>query len=122
MADSKQRYSDNSTNYVKNDVAVFKEAEKNYNNSKRKEEKYNEKWSEQKVNLNETVDKFTPNAIEYVSGYKYVYEGEKYKVVTDMVSGSLRIINKETNQPVKLDGKPGNRNETHFKIMKRGEM
>ena len=39
-----------------------------------------------------------------------------------MAAGYLRIKNKNTNQYVKLDGKPGSNDETHFKIKKRSEM
>ena len=63
-----------------------------------------------------------PNANEYVNGYKYVYENDRYQVVADMAAGYLRIKNKNTNQYVKLDGKPGSNDETHFKIKKRSEM
>ena len=75
-----------------------------------------------KVNINDIVEKFAPNSNSYTSGYKFIFDDNDYQVVADMVAGYLRIIDKKTNQPVKLDGKLGSRQETHFKIKKRGEM
>lgn len=122
MSDNKSYYSSNSKNYVNNVVPKSEIDLKHYNDSKKKEEIHNESWSKQKVNINEVVDKFAPNSPGYVNGYKFIYEGDKYQVVTDMVAGYLRIKNKKTNQYVKLDGKPGSREETHFKIKKKEEM
>lgn len=122
MADSKNKYSSASKNYVENIVPNSVEAQHSFNVSKAKEDKYNESWKGNLVDINEIVDKFTPNSNSYVNGYKYVYENDDYEVVADMVSGYLRIKNKNSNQYVKLDGKPGNNVETHFKIKKRGEM
>ena len=122
MADSKTKYSDSSNNYINKTVPNSENAQKDYNNSKMKEQKYNNEWSTQKVNINEVVEKFAPNTDGYVKGYKYIYESERYQVVADMVAGSLKIVDKKTNQPVKLNGKPGSRKETHYKIKKREEM
>jgi len=122
MADSKGNYSDSSNNYINKTVLNSEEAKHNFNVSKKKEEKYNDEWSKNKVNINEIVDKFAPNSEGHVEGYKYVFEGERYQVIADMVAGSLRIKDKKINQHVKLDGKPGSNSETHFKIKKRGEM
>ena len=122
MADSKEKYFDSSSNYINKTVPYSEEAKHNYNVSKKKEEKYNVEWSKNKVNINEVVDKFAPNSEGHVEGYKYVFEGERYQIIADMVAGSLRIKDKKTNQHVKLDGKPGSRSETHLKIKKRGEM
>ena len=113
MADSKGNYSDSSNNYINKTVLNSEEAKHNFNVSKKKEEKYNDEWSKNKVNINEIVDKFAPNSEGHVEGYK---------VIADMVAGSLRIKDKKINQHVKLDGKPGSNSETHFKIKKRGEM
>lgn len=120
MADSKNNYSRESKKYTNNTTKISKNAQKSYNVSKEKENKYGNSW--EKVNINEIVDKFAPNAKEYVNGYKYIFEGDKYDVIADMVSGSLRIINKATNQPLKLDGKPGSKKDTHFKIKKVGKI
>jgi hypothetical protein len=122
MADTKDRYSSSSKKYIEEIVPNSEKAEYKYNISKRKEEKYNNEWETQKVNINEIVEKFAPDSTGNVIGYKYIFEGERYQVIADMVAGSLRIKDKKTNQPIKLDGKPGSRSETHFKIKKRGEM
>ena len=111
MADSKSAYSSASKKFVN----------KTIQNSE-KEELYNEDWSKQKVNINEIVDEFTPNSKGYKVGYKYVFEGNKYQVVADMVAGYLKIVDKKTKQSLKLNGKPGSKKDTHFKILKRSEM
>ena len=85
MADSKTKYSDSSNNYINKTVPNSENAQKDYNNSKMKEQKYNNEWSTQKVNINEVVEKFAPNTDGYVKGYKYIYESERYQVVADMV-------------------------------------
>ncbi len=74
------------------------------------------------MNINNVVRDFVPGAEGQITGYKYIYNGERYQVVADMVAGYLRIKDKKTNQYVKLNGKPGSNNETHFKILKREEM
>lgn len=122
MADSKTAYSSASKKFVNKAVLKSEEAKHQFDVSKKKEEKYNNKWSNHMVNINEVVDKFSPNSKGYKNGYKYVFEGDKYQVVADMAAGYLRIKNKNTNQYVKLDGKPGSNDETHFKIKKRSEM
>lgn len=123
MSDYKRDYSDNSKDYINNIVPSSNIDLKHYNVSKQKEKLYNDDWNKQKVNLNAIVNKFAPNSKGgYKSGYKYIFSGEKYDVVTDMVAGYLKIIDKKTNQPLKLNGKPGSKKETHFKILKRSEM
>ena len=122
MADSKTAYSSASKKFVNKAVLKSEEAKHQFDVSKKKEEKYNNKWSNHMININEVVDKFSPNSKGYKNGYKYVFEGDKYQVVADMAAGYLRIKNKNTNQYVKLDGKPGSNDETHFKIKKRSEM
>jgi hypothetical protein len=122
MSDSKNAYSNASKKFTNKTVLSSEKAKHQYDVSKKKEEKYNDKWSNHMVNINDIVNQFTPNANEYVNGYKYVYENDRYQVVADMAAGYLRIKNKNTNQYVKLDGKPGSNGETHFKIKKRSEM
>ena len=122
MSDYKGGYSSTSTNYVNNIVPFSEKALKEYTLSKKREDKYNDSWSKTKVNINDIVEKFAPNSNTYVQGYKYIFDGAHYEVVADMAAGYLRIIDKYTNQPVKLNGKPGSNEETHFKILKRGEM
>lgn len=123
MSDYKTDYSENSKNYINNIVPSSNIDLKHYNVSKQKEKLHNDDWNKQKVNLNDIVNKFVPDSKGgYKSGYKYIFSGEKYVVVTDMVAGYLKIIDKKTNQPLKLNGKPGSKKETHFKILKRSEM
>ena len=94
-----------------------------YYKSKLREAKFNDNWKKNMVNLNDVVDKFTPGAKGKRKGVKFQFENERYIIKVDMPSGYLRIFDKKIKMYVKLDGTPGNnREETHFKIMKRKEM
>ena len=86
MADSKTAYSSASKKFVNKAVLKSEEAKHQFDVSKKKEEKYNNKWSNHMVNINEVVDKFSPNSKGYKNGYKYVFEGDKYQVVADMAT------------------------------------
>lgn len=123
MADSKEIYSNNSDNYIKNIVPNSDIDEMRFNNSKAREAKWNENWKQQSVNLNDIVNQFVPDNITYREGMKFVYESTEYKVKADMTSGYLRIWDKKLKKYVKLDGTPSKKNsETHFKIKRRSEM
>lgn len=122
MADAKTPYSTVSNYYITTTVPSSSIDQGRYNRSKERERKYNDNWSKQKVNINEIVDKFAPGCTGVVDGVKYVFEGKKYSVVADMASGYLRIKDNYSGKYLKLDGTPGNREETHFKIKKREEM
>lgn len=93
-----------------------------YKKSKKREEKHNKDWNERKVNINEIIDRFTPNFTAKTNGQKMIFEGEKYVVVTDMAAGYLRVYDIEKGGYIKLDGSLGTDKETHFKIKKREEM
>lgn len=127
MSDFKQAYSDISADYIENVVPASEIDQNRYDRSKAREELYNEDWLENKVNLNEIVDKFI-DTTEVVgerteSGYKYIFEGSRYQVKCDKVAGYCRIYDKELQSYCKLDGTPSkNGAETHFKIMRREEM
>lgn len=82
---------------------------------------HNVNWEKQKVNINDVVDRFAPKSKGYADGIKFIFKGENYLIKADMASGYLRIVNNK-GQYVKLDGTPGTRAETHFKIKKREEM
>lgn len=122
MADSKIPYSNASEKYIEMVNDQFNIYGKKYLEIKSREEKYNASWCKIKVNLNDVVNKFAPNASGHVEGYKYIFSGDKYDVVTDMVAGYLRIYNRDTNQYVNLNGKPDSNNNTHFKIKRKEEM
>ena len=120
MADAKKIYSDMAKHYVDNNT---NNADSEYNRSKSRESKYNANWLKQKVNINEIVEKFAPNAQgEQKGNVKYIFSGERYDVVADLASGYLRIYDKVLRKNVKLDGTIGNRKETHYKIKRREEM
>ena len=122
MADSKEEYSTESKDFIAR-VPTDKPAEKEYERSKKREAKYNERWKKQKVNLNEVVDTFAPDATIRKEKGKLIYEGERYNVLADMSAGYLRIWDKETEQYVTLDGAPDPKYKNgHYKIMRREEM
>jgi len=122
LADAKTPYSTVSKYYVTTTVPNSEIDQGRYDRSKERERKYNDNWNKQKVNINEIVDKFTPGCTGVAEGVKFVFEGSEYSVVADMASGYLRIKDNSNGKYLKLDGTPGNREETHFKIKKREEM
>lgn len=128
MSDYKAIYTDISKDYIDIEVQANSIDWKRYNRSKERENLYNEGWIEHKVNLNEIIDKFVHNPSEIVEqhsegGVKYDFEGKKYIVKCDKVSGYLRIYDKENRSYCTIDGTISkNPEETHFKIKKREEM
>ncbi len=122
MADAKTPYSTVSNYYVTTTVPSSSIDQGRYDRSKERERKYNENWSKQKVNINDIVDRFAPGCNGSVEGVKYVFKGPDYSVIADMASGYLRIKDNKSGEYLKLNGTPGNREETHFKIKKKEEM
>lgn len=94
-----------------------------YENSKERERKHNDKWISEKVNVIDIVKQYAPDANVYEDGVKFVFEGAENKVICDMASGYLRIQNKATNKHYRLDGTLTNSTKrTHFKIKRKEEM
>jgi len=71
---------------------------------------------------NTIVNQFADGDDGEQQGVKYVYESFQYKVIADMASGYLRIYDKILKDYIDLNGKPGSRDNTHFKILRREEM
>ena len=92
-----------------------------YQASKEREKRHNNEWVKRKVNINDIVAVFTPNAKKETSYQKLIFKGDKYTVIADLNAGYLRIQNKE-GKYIRLDGTVGSNSETHFKIMNREEM
>ena len=123
MPDSKSNYSLSSSEYVNNEAITNAIDIERAKRSKEREEKYNENWKQNMVNINEIVDKFCPDVVgKTVSCVKFVYENENYMIECDKVAGYLRIYDKKAKRYVKADGTPGSSEETHLKIKKREEM
>lgn len=122
MTDSKSAYSEAAKHFVEVTAREQEEFRRKYEQSKKREARYNDQWKALSVNINDIVDLFAPGDDGRVDGMKYIFTGDMYSVVADMSAGYLRIYNNKTRQPLKLDGKPGSREETHFKILKREEM
>ncbi len=124
MADGKDDYSEESNRFVSEEIPSSDEAQLAYARSKAREEKHNEEWLKNKVNLNEVIDKFAPGSEGTRMGdVKFTFRGDRYDVITDMASGYLRIYDREAGRWVGMDGKPRHRDKgTHFKIMTREEM
>lgn len=116
--DNKELYSKASKYYVETN----EEDAKRYAKSMKRKEKHNKDWEENKVNINEIIDKFTPEFDAKENHEKMIFMGEKYSVIADMASGYLRIYDREQETYIKLDGTPGADKETHFKIRHREEM
>lgn len=123
MSDQKDAYSDVSSYYVEVAIRQSEEDCRAHEASKRREEKYNENWLKQKVNINEICDEFAPGDMGRRVGHKYVFEGPVYTVECDMSAGYLRIRNRVLRCYVRLDGTPDRKQaNTHFKIKRREEM
>lgn len=122
MADSKATYSEASKHFVEVTAREREEFRRKYEQSKKREARHNDQWRALTVNINDIVDLFAPGDDGQAIGMKYVFTGPKVEVIADMSAGYLRLRDTRTRQWLKLNGKPGSRGETHFKILKREEM
>ena len=66
----KEPYSRASSDYIQNQVPISSIDQDRYNRSKEREALYNENWKKQKVNLNDLVDKYAPDAVPKNHGTK----------------------------------------------------
>lgn len=120
MSDAKDDYSDSSTDFVSKASDGDLESKKLFDRSKRRERLHNADWIERKVDINEIVSSFTPNALGYRSGVKFIFRDDHYTVIADMASGYLRIYDNNARSYVDLNGTPSmNQIDTHFKIKRR---
>ena len=122
MADSKSAYSNAAYVYAMRTRHYSMVDALRYYRSKVRESMYNESWKKNMVNLNDVVKQFTPGVKGQANGVKFEFKNAAFIVKVDMPSGYLRIQDRKTGDYLKLDGTPGNRTETHFKIKKRSEM
>lgn len=123
MSNAKSAYSVISGYYSEQVVPSSQKDKNRYDRSKRREQKYNEEWKKEKVNVNEIVDKYAPDAESYRDGVKFYFEGKENTVMCDMVGGYLRVKNNATGLFYRADGSLTDSNEgTHFKIKKWEEM
>jgi len=123
MADYKTDYSNASMVYTRFDSHSSIRDAFRYYNSKMREIKFNDNWKKIMVNINDIVNRFTPNVKGKVKGVKYLFENKNYIVKADMASGYVRILDKKEKMYTKIDGSVSrNRDETHFKIIKRKDM
>ncbi|OXN00849.1 hypothetical protein [Bifidobacterium vansinderenii] len=122
MSDSKALYSSNAKRYIEDTVPSNLVDQGRYERSKAREARWNDNWKRQPVNLNEVVKQFAPGDIGHGHGVKYVFTSDRYEIRVDQVAGYPRIFDKRLKRYVKLDGKAGTNQETHFKILTRKEM
>lgn len=123
MGDSKSLYSEASNYYIEVDVQHNDIDAQRYGRSKNRERKYNDNWMKNQVNLNEIVDRFTPDADGCRDGVKFVFENDRYRILADMPAGYLRIYDKYQKTYLMPNGEPcTDNNSSHFKIKKREEM
>ena len=123
--DSKTPYSNASKRFVSIDISNNPVLMKMYKRSKEREERYGKYWNENKVNINDIVDRFIDisQMNTYIAGTKFIYQDDNYSVVCDMSSGYLRIYDRKSSSPVMLDGTPSDNDKfTHLKILTREEM
>jgi len=75
-----------------------------YEKSKERERKFNERWKQHKVNLNELVERYAPGATPKIKGVKAVFEGKDYKVIVDLPSGYAKVQEKATKKWLNMMG------------------
>ena len=121
MSDYKASYSAVSKEEIQLNVVETSKKKEQYDNAKKLEQKYNNIWKKNLVDINEVIRKFTPNAEPKIKGSKIEYISDKYHIKADMFAGYLRIFDRKTGKALKPDKTPGNLDETHFKIKKKRE-
>lgn len=129
MSDYKGGYSTNASK-----MKMKSESSKTYSLIRKSAEDRSRRWGNtwEKVNLNDIVNKFAPGSIPFNMGGKFIYDGERYIILADTYGGYLRIKDKTIagdKNYITLDGKsyyklPKSTREqqTHYYILKRGEM
>lgn len=121
MADNKSDYSSaaSSARNSEKDMNQIRAYEK----SRERHEKHVVNWSKNKVNLNEIVDKYAPGSKGKADGIKMIFYGKDYNVVTDLVSGYVRVYDNNNKGYINLNDEPDRDNKnTHFQIKKRKDM
>lgn len=120
---AKEIYSEMSKRYVEIEVTTNEVDRERYQRAKAREALYNENWKKIKVNINEIVDKFTPDVEGKKKGEKFVFKNRAYIIKADMAVGYLRIYDRQRKIYIKPDGSPClGRDESHFKILRKEEM
>ena len=123
MSNAKEVYSKLSQYYIEFAIFSTPNTQKAYSASKRREALFNENWKQNKVNINQIIDKYTPEEAPTIHGVKAVWKNKYYIVKADMASGYLKVydriqktfLNKHGN--LVPDGK-----ESHMKILRKEEM
>ena len=119
MSNAKTAYSSSSREYVNNTILQSELDKQRYYRSKTRETLYNENWLQQKVNLNELIEKYAPKAIPKDHGIKMEWKGPKFTVVADKANGSVRIkVNGTSLYLDKNENTTHDKETTHFKIKK----
>lgn len=123
MSNAKEVYSKLSQYYVEYAVPSTPDLQSGYIASKKREALFNENWKKNKVNINEIIDKYTPNVTPKVHGVKSVWKNKDYIIKADMASGYLKVYDR--NLKTFLD-KYGNLvpdgPDSHMKILRKEEM
>ena len=123
VANEKEKYSQAAKHYCEEIVPGDPVEQERYNRCKEREREKNETWKRNKVNLVEIVQRFAPNAKTRRKGYKFIFEGDRYTVVADLVAGYLRIRDRVAKKFLDKFGNPSDDgDQTHMKIMRKEEM
>lgn len=130
MSDSKYQYSRNASK-IKRIAKSNKALSKKTTSGEKRAAKYKHSWNS--VDINEVVNKFTPNASVYESNGKIIFSnGGRYLIIADAAGGYLKIqdLHFKGTVYVTIDGKYEkdfpNKSEwnkhCHYRICKRGEI
>ena len=123
MPDDKTCYSDSAHKYIDNNVQYVQIDKIRYERAKEREKEFGTNWDNNKVDINEIINKFTPDVSPKIEGgIKIVYRNDLYTIKCDLVGGYLEIYDKNGNH-IMPDGSINNDNNTnHFRIKTREEM
>lgn len=122
MSNAKEVYSKLSQNYV-DAVPSTPNLQHGYIASKKREAQFNENWKKNKVNINEIVDKYTPEVTPEVHGVKAVCKNKDYIVKADMASGYLKVYDRNNRTFLDKYGNPvPDGPDSHMKILRKEEM
>lgn len=119
MSDIKDAYSDTPVEYCEEIEPamgcsqLLHECDKSLERKRR----YGSNWFSLAVNLNELVERYAPDSVGVRWNIKYVFRGERYSVIVDMLNGSVRVWDAHCRLYVDMSGgatrDPCN---THFMI------
>lgn len=89
----------------------------------KREALFNENWKKNKVNINEIINKYTPNETPKIHGVKSIWKNKDYIIKADMASGYLKIYDRHFKTFLdKYGNLVPDGPDSHMKILRKEEM